>query len=137
MHQAFGAVIAVVSGSGFPITQFALARFGRPGALVVGAMTTVILARDVSLIVTSRDTGDTTGPAVILYAETAVAVLATVANLSLATERGLEASRARGWRVGWVELVRRASLGLLFGMHAMRFRSYLDAQVAAGDDPAT
>jgi hypothetical protein len=30
-----------------------------------------------------------------------------------------------GWHVGWVELVRRISLGAMFGMRSARYRSYL------------
>ncbi len=125
MHQGLGVVLAVVSGSGFPLTQLAIARLGRPGAAVVGAVTVGILAIDVARIATRETATEDRRQAALLYAETAVAALATVANLALVTEQGRAAAQARGWRVGRVELVRRGLLGLLFGMRAGSYRSHL------------
>jgi hypothetical protein len=124
MHEAVGAAMAIGSGLGFPITQLAIRRFGRPGAVAVGLFTAGVLAHDVTRIATRIEAGSSTGKAV-LYAETAAAALATVATLTLATEAGLEAATSRGWRVGPLELIRRTTLGMMFGMLAMRFKPYL------------
>jgi hypothetical protein len=125
MRQVVGAVIAVVSGSGFPITQYAIARLGRPGAAVAGAVTVGILAVDIATIATSDTAAEGKGASALLYAETALAALATVASLALVTGQGLAAAKDRGWQVGWVELVRRISLGAMFGIRSARYRSYL------------
>jgi hypothetical protein len=125
MHKALGTGIAVVSGSGFPLSQILIARLGRPGAIAVAVVTAGILARDVSLVVTGRPAADAPRLAPLLYVETAVAAVATVTSLASITDAGLEAARSRERWVGGVELLRRMSLGLLFGLHAMRFKQYL------------
>jgi hypothetical protein len=132
MQQALGAVIAVASGSGFPLTQFAIARFGRPGAVVVGALTAGILAVDIVTIATRDARSEGKGQTALLYAETAVAAVATAASLALVTEQGVAAASTRGWRVGRVELLRRIALGALFGMRSARFRQYLKIEALAG-----
>jgi hypothetical protein len=38
---------------------------------------------------------------------------------------GREAATTRGWHVGSRELIHRAAVGTLFGIHTMRFRIYL------------
>jgi hypothetical protein len=132
VHQAVGAVIAVASGLGFPLTQFAIARFGRPGAAVVGAVTAGILAMDIATIATRDSDTESRGQTALLYAETSVAALATAASLALVTEQGLAAASTRGWRVGRLELLRRIALGTLFGMRSARFRQYLGIEAASG-----
>jgi hypothetical protein len=139
MQKALGTAIAVASGSGFPLSQVLIARLGRPGAVAVAVVTAGILARDVSLVVNERPAGETAGSTALLYVETAVAVVATVAGLASITDAGLEAARSRERRVGGVELLRRTSLGLLFGIHAMRFKEYLQLPGGrrAGQDAST
>jgi hypothetical protein len=132
VNRALGGAIAVVSGSGLPLTQLAIARLGRPGAAIVGVVTAAILAADIARLATRDPAVESRGARTVLYAETAIAAVATAANLALVTEHGLAAARMRGWQVGWVELVRRVSLGALFGIHATRFRSYLTAQARPG-----
>lgn len=132
MNRALGGAIAVVSGSGFPLTQFAIARLGRPGAAIVTVVTAGILAVDIASIATHGAAGERRGARTLLYAETALAAVATAANLALVTESGLARARTKGWQVGWVELVRRISLGALFGIRATRFRSYLAVQGRPG-----
>jgi hypothetical protein len=124
-NRALGAVILAASGSGFPLTQLALARLGRPGALLVGAVTVGLLARDLAMIARGAPSRLEAGPAALLYAETAVAAVAAATCLALATDDGLEAARTRGWHVGRIELLRRVAMGTLFGIHTMRYRIYL------------
>jgi hypothetical protein len=126
VNRALGGAIAVVSGSGFPLTQFAIARLGRPGAAIVTVVTAGILAVDIASIVTRNPAAGEGRERGLLAIEVAAASVAAVANLAMITEPGLEAARARGWQVGPVELVRRVSLGVMFGMRAARFRRYLE-----------
>jgi hypothetical protein len=132
MHQALGAAIAIASGSGFPLTQLAIARFGRPGGAVVGVVTAGILAMDIATLVTRDADAEDMGQTALLYAETAVAALATAASLTLLTEQGLAAASTRGWRVGRTEILRRMALGAMFGMRSARFRQYLKVEALSG-----
>jgi hypothetical protein len=120
-----GGAILAASGLGYPLTQVAIARFGRAGVVAVQAVTVGLLVRDVALVATGTTDRLERGPAALLLVETGAALVATVANASLATVAGREAATTRGWHVSWRELVRRAALGTLFGIHTMRFRVYL------------
>lgn len=125
MNRGVGMLIAVVSGSGFPLSQLAIARFGRPGALVVGAVSAGILVADVARIAGDRPAQRDVSQDRLLLAETAVAAVATIANLALVREGGVAAAQQRGWDVGPAELVRRITLGAMFGLHATQFRTFL------------
>ena len=125
MDHVLGKAILGLSGAGFPLTQVAINRLGRPGAVLVAGVTAGLLVRDVALI--SRGTADRLrpGPARLLWAETATASAATGAGLLLLRDPVVTAARQPGWRVAPEELVRRVAVGLVFGLHTMRFRIYL------------
>jgi glycerate kinase len=125
VNGAVGRIILVASGLGYPLTQVAIARLRRPGAIVVQTLTIALLVRDAALVATGTTGSLERGPAALLVAETAAASVAAIANTSLGTAAGRAAATTRGWHVGKRELVRRAAVGALFGIHTIRFRIYL------------
>ncbi|HYO44851.1 MAG TPA: hypothetical protein VES19_16760 [Candidatus Limnocylindrales bacterium] len=120
-----GSVVLALSGSGYPLTQLAIARLGRLGACVAAGVTGALLARDVALIATGTPGRLGPVPARLLWAETAAAAAATAAGIALLRDPGVAAARVRGWNVPPAELFRRLALGTLFGLHTVRFRVYL------------
>jgi hypothetical protein len=74
-----GPAILVLSGAGFPLTQVAIARFGRRGALLVQAVVVGLLMRDIVLIASGAPSRLRPGPAVLLWAEAAAAAAAATA----------------------------------------------------------
>jgi hypothetical protein len=125
VNRVLGGIVLATSGLGFPLTQVAIARLGRPGVIAVQAVTVGLLVRDVALLATATAGRLERGPAFLLLAETAAASVATVANAGLFTTAGREAAMSRDWHVGRREVIRRAAMGTLFGLHTMRFRAYL------------
>jgi hypothetical protein len=122
---ALGGAVLALSGAGFPLTQLAIRALGRRGATLVGAVTAGLLVRDVYLVATGTPGRLQPGPARLLWAETAVAALATGAGLVLLRDPDVASARQPGWRVPRGELVRRLAVGTLFGLHTMRYRIYL------------
>ncbi len=125
MNGSLGRVILGLSGSGFPLTQAVIRRFGRCGAVVVAGVTGGLLVRDVAMIADGVPKRLAPGPARLLYLEAAAAGAATAAGIALLRDPGVAAARTDGWRVPRQELVRRFAVGALFGLHTMRFRIYL------------
>jgi hypothetical protein len=125
MNRTMGTAIQGLSCAGFPLTQLAMGRLGRRGAVLVAAVTAGMLVRDVALIAVATPHRLQQGPARLLWAETAIAAVATGASLLLLRDPDVAAARLRGWNVPTRELVRRLAIGTLFGLHTMRFRIYL------------
>jgi len=96
VNRGVGGIILVANGLGFPLTQVAIARLGRPGVVAVQALTAGLLVRDVALVATGTVGRLERGPAALLLAETIAASIATVANASLSTGPGLDAAMVRG-----------------------------------------
>ena len=125
MNRALGRVVMGLSGAGFPLTQSAIGRFGRPGAVLVVGVTAGLLARDAALVAMGTPHRLQPGPSRLLWAETAVAVAATGAGLLLLRDPEVAAARDPGWNVPRRELFRRFAIGMLFGLHTLRLRVYL------------
>lgn len=124
MSPRFGRVIMGLSGMGFPLTQLAIRRLDRRGALVVEAVCGGLLVRDAALIAGGAPGRLRRVPAALLLIETAAAAAATVTCLvPLLDDAARE--RALASRPGRLEAVRRAAIGTLFGLHSWRFRIYL------------
>ncbi len=123
-RRVLGRIVLVVSGLGFPLTQLAIDRFGRRGALVVEAVSVGLLARDVALVGSGTATLLRRGPAVLLWFETCVAGLAAVVGLPLLVS-GEARRQAIASRPTPFELIRRGAIGALFGLHTWRFHIYL------------
>jgi hypothetical protein len=120
-----GPAILVLSGAGFPLTQVAIARFGRRGALLVQAVVVGLLMRDIVLIASGAPSRLRPGPAVLLWAEAAAAAAAATAGALLLRDPEVASARQAGWAVPRGELFRRVAVGTLFGLHTVRFRIYL------------
>jgi len=119
-----GRVVLGLSGLGFPLTQMAIRRFGRPGAAVVEAVSVGLLARDVAMIAAGAPSRLRRGPAALLWLEAAAAALAAVLGMRLLADAGAR-GRALDARPSRSEALRRFALGALFGLHTLRFRIYL------------
>jgi len=120
-----GPGILALSGAGFPLTQLAIARLGRRGALLVQAVVVGLLVRDIGLIASGAPSRLQPGPAALLWAETAAAAAAATAGGLLLRDPEVAAARRAGWAVPRDELFRRVAIGTLFGLHTVRFRTYL------------
>ncbi len=123
MSGPFGRVVLTLSGLGFPLTQLAIRRLGRRGAAIVEIVCGFLLARDAAMLATGAPSRLRRGPAVLLWLEAAVGVIAVVAGLRPLLD-GEARQRTSDARPDGPEGVRRAAIGLLFGLHTMRFRIY-------------
>ena len=124
MTPKAGRVVLGLSGLGFPLTQMAIRRFGRPGAAVVEAVSVGLLARDVAMIAAGAPSRLRRGPAALLWLEAAAAALAAVLGMRLLADAGAR-GRALDARPSGSEALRRFALGAQFGLHTLRFRIYL------------
>jgi hypothetical protein len=112
--------VTIVAGAGLPISQLAIRRLGWPGAAAVAAVSAGILAADLASLADNRSEGSVRR---VLRLEAAAAGVATVTGALLLLDPGVEEARDEGWRVGRPEMLRRISLGLLFGVLSARLRS--------------
>ncbi len=124
MPDRIGRAVLVVSGMGFPLSQLAIRRFGRRGAILVEAVSVGLMARDAALLAMGASHRLRRGPARLLWLETAAAAAAALTGLGLMLDE--EARQAAvAARPAPLEALRRAALGTLFGLHTLRFRIYL------------
>ena len=119
MRNPLALPVVVAAGAGFPISQLAIRRFGRPGAAGVLALSAGILATDIANLTTGRSQGSLRR---IIRLEAAAAGAATVTGALLLLDPVVKEAVDEGWRVGRPELVRRIALGLLFGLLSARLR---------------
>jgi hypothetical protein len=117
-----GALALVASGLGFPLTQLAIARGGRRGALAVEGVTAGLLVRDAALVRLGAPARLRALPRTLLWLELGAAGLATLTGLA-AVARPVQAV-GQG-PAGRLEALRRFAVGLLFGLHTWRFRIFL------------
>jgi len=117
--------VLVLSGLGFPLSQVAISRQGRRGAVLVEGISTALLARDAYLVSSGTLGRLRPVPAVLLSLEFGAALCASVLGLRTLTSQGIDEATRR--RPGKVEFLRRAALGTLFGLHSSRFAIYLGA----------
>lgn len=108
--------VLCLSAVGFPLTQLVIRRWGRTGAVVSEAACTALMVRDAAMVASGAPRRLRRTPATLLWLELGAAVAATAAGLPLAMGRKPPFS---------VELVRRAAVGTLFGLHTFRFGIYL------------
>jgi hypothetical protein len=112
--------VTMVAGAGLPISQLAIRRLGRPGAVAVMALSAGILAADVASLMGDRSEGSARR---VVRLEAAAAAVATVTGALLLLDPGVQEARDEGWRVGRPEILRRIALGVLFGVLSARLRS--------------
>jgi len=126
MAPGLGKLVLGVSGMGFPLTQLAIRRFGRQGAILTEGVCLGLAARDAALIASGAPARLRRAPALLLWFEFVAAVAATALGLRMAFDP--EAfRRASGAPPHPLEMARRAATGALFGLHTWRFRIYLQA----------
>ena len=125
MTPEAGRVVLGLSGMGFPLSQLAIRRLGRPGAALVSAVSVGLLARDAAMIAAGAPSRLRRGPAALLWLETAAAGLASGLGLRLVADTGAIQQALDPRPSGRAEALRRFALGALFGLHTMRFRLYL------------
>ena len=123
MPRAIGLPLLVLSGLGFPLSQVAMARLGRPGALLVAGITTALLARDAYLVASGTPARLALVPKALLYVELAAATCASALGLRALRDHGMREATSR--TPGSEEVLRRAALGTLFGLQTWRFAIYL------------
>ena len=124
MSPRLGQVVLGLSSAGFPLTQLAIRRLGRPGAIITEGVCVGVAVRDAALIASGAPGRLRRGPAFLLWLELVAAVIAAVAGARLTSDPGASA-RADTPKPDRMEAARRAMVGLLFGLHTMRFRIYL------------
>jgi hypothetical protein len=113
-----------LSGLGATITEFAVGRFGRPGAMASAAACNAVLVRDTALIASGTLRDLKRGPAGLLVLETGVAALASVLSIRLLfNDRALEVARGDGSSTP--EVVRRVAITTLFAIHSGRYSIFL------------
>ncbi len=124
MAPRFGRLVLALSAMGFPLTQMAIRRLGRPGAMVTEGVCIGLAVRDAAMIAAGAPGRLRRGPAVLLWLELVAALAAAGLGLRLATgtTKITHTTDARSDR--W-ETARRAAVGALFGLHTVRFRIYL------------
>jgi hypothetical protein len=115
--------VLILSGLGFPLTQWTIQRFGRRGAVIAEGVCAALLARDLLMIGSGVPRRLRTGPATLLYLEatSAAAAVALGENVTQVARANAPDRRAPSAR----ELLRRGAVGTLFGLHTLRFWIYL------------
>jgi hypothetical protein len=124
MRRSFGLCLLGLSAAGYPLTRVALRRGGRPGAIVVEAVSAGLAVRDAAMIAGGAPDRLRPIPAILLRLELAAGIVASVAGVSPLRRRA-RGSRPRSPGEGLIEGVRRTALMALFALHTIRFGIYL------------
>jgi hypothetical protein len=122
---ALGAVLLVLSGLGFPLTQIAIARGRRRGAGMVEGVAAGLLIRDIALVRGGAPARLQPVPRCLLWLELGAAALSALTGLAAIARpaQPLEPTLA-----GALEGGRRVAVGSLFGFHTWRFWIYLQPE---------
>jgi hypothetical protein len=116
--------LLALSGLGGTISQFAITRLGRPGAIGSAAACNALLLRDAALLASGTIEELKRGPAGLLIVETGVAAVASVLSIRLLfNNRAL--GLAQGDGSSTPEVVRRVAVTALFALHTGRYSIYL------------
>ena len=123
MDPRRGRLLLGLSAAGYPLTQIAIRRFGRAGAVVTETACLALVVRDAAMVATGTPARLRRGPAALLYLEAAVAGSATALGIRLIID-GAAVDRV-GASPDAVEAARRAAVAALFVLHTARLRIYL------------
>ena len=124
MKRATGAAVLGLSACGYPLTQFAVRRWGVRGAAVAECACAGLVIRDASMIANGVPRRLRAVPAALLRVELAAGVAAALAGLSpLLNARS--ADRAGPAAARAADRVWRGAVATLFAVHTVRFAIYL------------
>jgi hypothetical protein len=123
VDSRLGRLLLGLSAAGYPLTQLAIRRFGRSGAVVTETACLALTIRDAAMVATGTPARLRRGPAALLFLELAAAGLATALGLRLVF--GGEAADRAGRSVDAAEAARRGAVAALFALHTTRLRIYL------------
>jgi hypothetical protein len=116
--RRLGTLVLGLSALGYPLTEFVVRRWERTGRVIVVGVCGGLAIRDAVLIAQGVPGRLRPRPAQLLWLELGAAVAATLAG---------SISLFDGARRGYgIDGVRRTAIGLLFGLHTLRFRIYLE-----------
>jgi len=133
-RSRIGHAVLGLSAIGYPLTQATIRRFGVRGAVVVEAACVGLLIRDGFLLAAGTPRRLRHLPAALLWLETGVAAAAVAAGIRpLLAPAALE--RAARKHSSGSETIRRSAIRILFALHTLRFRIYL--QPDRGRRPAS
>ncbi len=119
MNPTLGRIVLGLSAVGYPLTEFAIRRLGRRGAVVTEVACCGLAVRDAAMVVGGLPSRLRRGPAILLWMELAVAVAASGLGLKAAMDDG--SSKRANAAPGSAEMARRVAVGALFGLHTVRF----------------
>lgn len=120
MARRLGRMILVgVWGIGFPLSQLAILRLGRCGAVAVEGVAVGLLVRDARLLRSGARPGQRRASRVLLLLEVGAAAVASVFGVRPAID-GDARRRALDQRPVGPEIGRRIGIGMLFGIHSWR-----------------
>jgi len=123
MDPRVGKIVLGLSAAGYPLTELAIRRLGRRGAVVTEAACCGLAVRDAAMVAAGVPTRLRRGPAVLLWMELAAAVAA--GGLGLASAIDDESCTRARVDPGPAEMARRVAVGALFALHTVRFWIYL------------
>ncbi|HZM67571.1 MAG TPA: hypothetical protein VFC16_14860 [Nakamurella sp.] len=131
MSPPIGRAVLALSGLGFPLTQLAIRRFGRPGAFAVEVVCGGLLVRDAAMIAAGVQGRLRRGPAILLWLEAAVAGTAAATTLRPVVDAAALLRAAGQARPDRLEAARRCHRGAVRAAHhavphlpATRFRAH-------------
>jgi hypothetical protein len=124
MKRAIGAVVLGLSACGYPLTQFAVRRWGVRGAAVAECVCAGLAVRDAWMIASGVPERLRAVPAALLRLELAAGAAASLTGLGpLAGARSV--GRAAPAQARAADRTRRAAVATLFALHTVRFAIYL------------
>ncbi len=123
MNPRIGKVVLSLSAAGYPLTEMAIRRLGRRGAIITEMACCGLAVRDTAMIVAGVPTRLRRGPSILLWIELIAAAAASALGLQSAIDDE-SCQRARA-DPGPTEMARRFAVGALFALHTVRFWIYL------------
>lgn len=124
MKRAIGAAVLGLSACGYPLTQFAVRRWGVRGAAAAECACAGLAIRDACMIAGGAPGRLRAVPAALLRLELAAGMVASLAGLG-----PLLGARSADWATPATaraaDRVRRAAVATLFAIHTVRFAIYL------------
>ena len=126
----------MASALGWPLSELVLRLPGRRGVVLVETVCAGLLVRDLALIRSGAPHRLRRLPAVLLWLETVAAGVAVGGTGWAALRQRQAGGRAASPGTASPQLVRGSALGLLFGLHTLRFWIYLQpGQGRRGSEP--